>query len=160
MNIDTLRRRWPALVLALLALIAALAWGGAQRGADAPAEPSITRGDTDGARANSGSASPSASGSASADDVIVTVSLDDLPRQAREVVARIQRGGPYDYRQDDTVFRNREGVLPERDRGFYREYTVRTPGESDRGARRIVRGGDGTMYYSDDHYRSFVRIRQ
>lgn len=165
MKRDLLRRRWPALVLVVIALIAALAWGAGQRG-EGPGEPTITRGDTRGAQENaSASAGTStgaraSTGTGSSDDVIVAVPIQDLPRQVRMVVATIERGGPYDHHQDDTVFRNREGILPNKPRGFYREYTVRTPGESDRGARRIVRGRDGTMYYTDDHYRSFVRIRQ
>ncbi|HEY3074431.1 MAG TPA: ribonuclease domain-containing protein, partial [Burkholderiales bacterium] len=62
--------------------------------------------------------------------------------------------------RDGAVFGNREGLLPRRSRGYYREYTVRTPGARDRGARRIVAGHDGELYYSDDHYRTFRRIIQ
>lgn len=80
-----------------------------------------------------------------------------LPEQARATIALIQRGGPFPHRQDGSVFGNREHRLPERPRGYYREYTVETPGENDRGARRIVTGGDPAeiWYYSDDHYASF-----
>lgn len=80
-----------------------------------------------------------------------------LPPEAHPVLDAIARGGPYDYRQDDGVFQNREGELPPRSRGYYREYTVPTPGAPDRGARRIVTGGDppAEYYYTDDHYRSF-----
>lgn len=81
-----------------------------------------------------------------------------LPPEAREVVARIKQGGPFAYERDGIVFGNREKLLPAKARGWYREYTVRTPGERTRGARRIVAGRDGTLYYSDDHYRSFRRI--
>jgi len=81
-----------------------------------------------------------------------------LPPEAREVVALIKKGGPFAYERDGVVFGNREKLLPARERGWYREYTVRTPGERTRGARRIVAGRDGTLYYSDDHYRSFRRI--
>jgi ribonuclease T1 len=82
----------------------------------------------------------------------------DLPREARETLALIQAGGPFPYQRDGAVFGNREGLLPKRSRGYYREYTVKTPGVRDRGARRIVVGRYGEYYYTDDHYRSFRRI--
>jgi ribonuclease T1 len=82
----------------------------------------------------------------------------DLPREARETLARIKAGGPFPYARDGAVFGNREGLLPKRSRGYYREYTVKTPGAKDRGARRIVAGRSGELYYTDDHYRSFRRI--
>jgi guanyl-specific ribonuclease Sa len=80
-----------------------------------------------------------------------------LPREARDTIALIQRGGPFPHRQDGSVFGNREQRLPQRPRGHYREYTVDTPGLSHRGARRIVTGGDPpeAWYYTDDHYESF-----
>lgn len=80
-----------------------------------------------------------------------------LPAEAHDVLRRIARGGPFEYRQDGGVFRNREGRLPPRPRGYYREYTVATPGSPDRGARRIVTGGHPPReyWYTDDHYRSF-----
>ena len=81
-----------------------------------------------------------------------------LPKEAVETIALIKRGGPFPYPRDGAVFGNREKILPARERGWYREYTVRTPGERSRGARRIIAGRDGTLYYSDDHYRSFKRI--
>ena len=84
--------------------------------------------------------------------------LADLPPEAGETVARIDAGGPFPYRQDDAVFQNREGLLPARPEGFYREYTVETPGSPDRGARRIVTGQDGEMYWTADHYDSFAWI--
>lgn len=90
--------------------------------------------------------------------------LDGLPPEALETLELIQRGGPFPYRQDGTVFQNREGLLPARPRGYYREYTVTTPGARDRGARRIVTGGDPpeVYYYTADHYRSFrpLELRQ
>ena len=91
------------------------------------------------------------------------VALSDLPRAGREVFQRIQNGGPFDYDKDGTVFGNRERQLPRQQRGFYREYTVPTPGSRDRGARRIVCGGKAarqpeTCFYTQDHYRSFQRI--
>ena len=95
------------------------------------------------------------------------VALHDLPPEARETLMLIQRGGPFPYRRDGTIFRNFEKRLPLQASGYYREYTVSTPGLAHRGARRIVAGkgerGDvrtsGEYYYTDDHYNSFRRIR-
>ena len=80
-----------------------------------------------------------------------------LPAEARATIGLIQRDGPFPHRQDGSVFGNREQRLPQRSRGYYREYTVDTPGLSHRGARRIVTGGDPpeAWYYTDDHYDSF-----
>lgn len=86
------------------------------------------------------------------------VALTALPPEAAEAVLRIAAGGPYPYPQDGTVFENREHRLPERERGYYHEYTVPTPGSADRGARRIVAGADGEMYWTPDHYDSFLWI--
>ncbi|MBK8337650.1 MAG: ribonuclease [Sterolibacteriaceae bacterium] len=93
---------------------------------------------------------------------------DSLPPEARETLARIRNGGPYPFHRDGATFQNRERRLPERPRGYYREFTVETPGSRDRGARRIVAGTgstgnvqtSGEYYYTDDHYRSFRRIRE
>lgn len=82
----------------------------------------------------------------------------DLPDEARETLALIRKGGPFPYARDGAVFFNREGRLPGMPRGTYREYTVRTPGSRDRGARRIVHSARGEFYYTADHYRSFRRI--
>lgn len=83
-----------------------------------------------------------------------------LPPEAQDTLALIEAGGPFPYRQDGTTFQNREHRLPERERGYYREYTVDTPGSPDRGPRRIVAGGDppSEFFYTDDHYRSFRRF--
>ena len=86
------------------------------------------------------------------------VALKQLPPEARQTLALIKAGGPFPYAKDGSVFGNREGLLPKRNRGYYREYTVRTPGAKDRGARRIVSGIAGEYYYTEDHYRSFKRI--
>ena len=86
------------------------------------------------------------------------VRLDDLPTEATQVVALIDAGGPFPYRQDGVTFENREGLLPDRPSGYYREYTVPTPGSPDRGARRIITGREGQMYWTADHYDSFAWI--
>ncbi len=87
-----------------------------------------------------------------------TVRLSQLPAEARRTVALIDRGGPFPYAKDGVVFGNYEKLLPRQKRGFYHEYTVRTPGSRDRGARRIVTGQDGEIYYTDDHYKSFRTV--
>ncbi len=87
-----------------------------------------------------------------------TIALAELPLQARATLQLIERGGPFPYRQDGQIFQNREGLLPKKDRGYYHEYTVKTPSEEDRGARRIVTGAQGELYYTDDHYGSFKVI--
>jgi ribonuclease T1 len=79
----------------------------------------------------------------------------ELPKEALEAIAQIRKGGPFAHARDGAIFSNRERRLPARERGWYREYTVRTPGAKDRGARRIVAGRDGTLYYTDDHEGSF-----
>jgi ribonuclease T1 len=91
------------------------------------------------------------------------LALADLSREAQATHERIRSGGPYPYPKDGSVFGNRERQLPAERRGFYREYTVKTPGARDRGARRIVCGGreprvPEACYYTDDHYASFCRI--
>lgn len=86
------------------------------------------------------------------------VAVEKLPGEARETLALIRANGPFPYQQDGKTFGNREKQLPARARGYYREYTVKTPGARDRGARRIVAGQGGEYYYTDDHYRTFRRI--
>jgi ribonuclease T1 len=88
------------------------------------------------------------------------IPVQKLPIEGRQTLALIQANGPYPYQQDGRTFGNREKLLPARPRGYYREYTVKTPGARDRGARRIVAGQGGELYYSEDHYRSFRRIIQ
>ena len=87
-----------------------------------------------------------------------TVSAAELPREARTTLGLIADGGPFPYERDGAVFGNREGLLPPEQRGCYREYTVPTPGEDDRGARRIVTSCAGPQYWTADHYESFSRI--
>ncbi|HET9977725.1 MAG TPA: ribonuclease [Burkholderiaceae bacterium] len=97
--------------------------------------------------------------------VDATVALAELPREAQRTHASILTGGPFPYAKDGAVFGNRERLLPRKARGWYREYTVKTPGSRDRGARRIVCGGEAPKapeicYYTADHYASFRRIVQ
>jgi ribonuclease T1 len=92
----------------------------------------------------------------------MSVRVADLPRQGRETYELIRQGGPFPYDKDGAVFGNRERLLPGAKRGYYREYTVKTPGSRDRGARRIVCGGPvkapHACYYTADHYASFRKI--
>ncbi len=74
------------------------------------------------------------------------------------VLVAVGGGDPLPYRRDGDVFENREAVLPAKPRGYYREYTVPTPGSEDRGARRLVIGADGDVWYTADHYRSFQQL--
>ncbi|OXM52048.1 ribonuclease domain-containing protein [Amycolatopsis alba] len=85
--------------------------------------------------------------------------LTGLPSQASDTWKLIEAGGPYPYpRNDDVTFQNREKVLPAKNSGYYREYTVKTPGSPDRGARRLVTGTGKELYYTEDHYKSFVVV--
>jgi ribonuclease T1 len=93
------------------------------------------------------------------------VALSALPAEAQQTEQLIRKGGPFAYAKDGSVFGNRERLLPANARGYYREYTVKTPGARDRGARRIVCGGSqptkpDACYYTRDHYASFARIVQ
>ncbi|WP_433148390.1 ribonuclease domain-containing protein [Actinomadura nitritigenes] len=92
---------------------------------------------------------------------VSTVCESSLPSQADDTIALIDKGGPFPYPQDGTVFQNREGLLPQEPQGYYHEYTVKTPGSSTRGARRIITsddlGHDG-MYWTPDHYSTFYDI--
>jgi ribonuclease T1 len=89
---------------------------------------------------------------------LTIVAVADLPAEAQDTLKLIDQSGPFPYSRDGAVFGNFEKILPTQDRGYYREYTVKTPGEKDRGARRIVTGKGGERYYTDDHYKSFRRI--
>jgi ribonuclease T1 len=99
------------------------------------------------------------SGDVDPDSGLSWIAEAELPPEALKTLQDIDNGGPYDYPgKDDTTFTNAEGLLPDHDSGYYREYTVETPGSPDRGARRIVTGDGGEFYYTDDHYDSFRRI--
>jgi ribonuclease T1 len=91
---------------------------------------------------------------------VAEVAIVQLPKEARETLVLIRQRGPFPYAKDGSIFGNREGLLPAQKRGYYREYTVKTPGERTRGARRIVVGKGGEIYYTDDHYNHFRRIRE
>ena len=96
-------------------------------------------------------------------DGLATIKVAELPQQGQQTYERIHQGGPFPYDKDGTVFGNRERLLPAAKRGFYREYTVKTPGSRDRGAKRIVCGGQPktpeACFYTADHYSSFRKIQ-
>jgi len=95
-------------------------------------------------------------------DGLPVIVAADLPKEARDTLALIHRGGPYPYPKDGTTFSNRERALPKHPRGYYREYTVKTPGSRDRGARRVICGGkqQEICYFTADHYTSFRIIKE
>jgi len=97
-------------------------------------------------------------------DALPEIAAVDLPKEGHQVLAQIRNGGPFHYDRDGVVFGNREKLLPAKHKGYYHEYTVRTPGVKSRGARRIICGGPKTTpdacFYTDDHYQSFKRIRE
>lgn len=114
-----------------------------------------------GATAKGQTREPAQGGKVDPESRLPWIDASALPREAQQVLASIDRGGPYAYDKDGTTFGNLEGRLPQKPRGFYREYTVTTPGESDRGARRIVTGdNDKQFFWTDDHYETFARVRR
>lgn len=88
------------------------------------------------------------------------IPVGDLPHEAQQTLTLIRTGGPFPYARDGIVFGNYEKRLPQHPRGYYLEYTVKTPGRRDRGPRRIIAGERGEYYYTDDHYQTFRRIRE
>jgi ribonuclease T1 len=89
-----------------------------------------------------------------------SIKISRLPPEARDTFSLIKQGGPFPYPRDGIVFSNRERQLPKRPRGYYHEYTVKTPGTHNRGARRIVCGAVPECYYTDDHYQTFKRLKE
>ncbi|MGD1224542.1 MULTISPECIES: ribonuclease domain-containing protein [Streptomyces] len=118
--------------------------------------------DSSGTRASSDTSAPTGAGTPTATPSwaggMPTVAESRLPAEARRTLVLIDRGGPFPYAKDGSVFGNFERLLPPHERGYYHEYTVRTPGERDRGARRLVTGLHGEVYYTDDHYESFRAV--
>jgi ribonuclease T1 len=137
-------------VVAVLVVAAALLWGG----------------DGDGSGGDASDARTSAPASAASTDRdpgsgLPWVDAADLPDEAQETLALIDDGGPFPYPgKDGSTFRNAEGLLPDEPRDYYAEYTVPTPGSTDRGARRIITGDGGEYYWTADHYAHFERVRR
>lgn len=128
------RSTWLTKILPLLALMASLAWLSMPAAADSR--------DSEKYKYNQ------------------DVTILSLPQEAKDTLRLIRQGGPYPYPRDGVVFGNYEKRLPQQQRGYYREYTVKTPGVRSRGARRIVCGQPSECYYSDDHYNTFKLIRE
>ena len=154
-------RRLPGWVVLALVLAVVVAWALVRNGsgeafdppAAAPSQSSTARpGGSVGATPSAGDATP--------DSGLAVVAESALPAEAGTTLALIRAGGPFPHAQDGGTFGNRERILPRRSSGYYREYTVETPGEDDRGPRRIVAGARGDLYWTDDHYASFRQIRE
>jgi ribonuclease T1 len=99
-------------------------------------------------------------GRSTPDSGLTRVPESRLPVEAHETLALVRAGGPFPHEEDGGTFGNREGLLPPRPRGYYREYTVETPGERDRGPRRLVVGASGDVYWTTDHYSSFRQVEE
>lgn len=160
-----LRRGPRVLLAALLAVVAVLGLAGCGKSATATATSAVAGDAATGARPSAdaaavGTASNPALAPASPTTDLRTVKVAALPPEAVTTLQLIAAGGPYPYSKDGATFGNRERILPSRPNGFYQEYTVVTPGESDRGARRIVAGKDGSRFYTADHYASFREVVQ
>lgn len=148
------RYRWLLLLVAAVLLVAWLVGGGGQ----GDPEPAGTEGSTSTSTSSSGSSSGDSTDPASG---LPVVRLATLPPEAARTVELIEAGGPFpEPEHDGGTFGNREELLPDRPMGYYREYTVPTPGLDHRGARRIVAGEQDELYWTADHYSSFARIRR
>lgn len=151
MSLSGVRRRFVPIVLGLLVLALVVGWALREQSSNgSQSSPTATR--THQKRATT-AASPTGSHSN-----VRTIAYADLPSGARATLKLVDVGGPYPFRQDGTVYQNRNKVLPIRGRGYYHEYTVVTPGQGDRGPRRIVVGNNKSAYYTADHYDSFARV--
>lgn len=141
------RYRWLLLLVAAVMLVAWLVTGGGQ-------------GDSGSTATDNTSASSSSSPSSDSEDGPPTAQLAELPPEAAQTLELIDAGGPFPEDRDGVTFENREDLLPDQPMGYYREYTVPTPGSQDRGARRIIAGEGDELYWTADHYGSFSRIER
>lgn len=171
------------IILVVIALVALFLWqsGSQDQGSAAPNPAGVvtqeTAGDTAAGQSESEQSAPPDAPALTNDPVATETPLladaseppqqvsdlppipyEDLPPEAHDTIELIDEGGSFPYDKDGSTFQNREGILPDREMGYYSEYTVITPGSPDRGARRIVAGADGEMYYTDDHYSSFSEV--
>lgn len=132
---DSTRRTWPMLVALVVSLLLSLTTACQPLG-PASAEPNDP------------------------ESGLTWITAQELPAEGRETLSLIDAGGPFPYGKDGSTFGNFEGILPARSRGYYHEFTVRTPGSKDRGARRIITGDRDEFYWTQDHYESFRRIKR
>ncbi len=153
-------RRLPAWVVVALVLAAlALVWGLTRSAGDPGAGPTaaVPTGTSTAVRSTGGG---TPTGRATPVSGLPTVAESALPEEADTTLALIRAGGPFPYEEDGGVFGNRERILPRQRSGYYREYTVETPGEGDRGPRRIIGGAGGDLYWTTDHYASFRQVQE
>ncbi|MFB7599483.1 ribonuclease domain-containing protein [Streptomyces sp. NPDC056160] len=153
MLLRSVPRACAGLLVCLAVLLAGCSAGGSASGG-------ATRGSATSAPARSSASRPATADAATPSWArgTATVRESRLPAEARHTLALVDRGGPFPYSQDGVVFGNFEKRLPKHVRGYYHEYTVKTPGSRDRGARRLVTGQGGEIYYTDDHYDSFRAV--
>lgn len=166
---NTLVARHPVWAAVILVVVAVGAWfflresgpDAQARGASASASVSAsTQSERPASATSSGlTAGPTSAGIDPASG-LPYIAESDLPQPARQILAAIHAGGPFEFEQDGSVFGNYEGLLPDEGHGYYHEYTVQMPGDSDRGAHRLVTGGDGEIYWTDDHYASFTVVQE
>ncbi len=132
------------LAVAVLAALIGLVWGADALQSTSESQPAevVSIGESDGTQFSD----------------LPSITSDGLPAEALDTLDLIDSGGPFPFDRDGLTFQNREGILPDRPNGHYQEFTVITPGSDDRGARRIVAGSDGELYYTADHYSSFSEI--
>lgn len=147
------------LVIAAVVLVLAVV-GGSVVGGTAPKDADVGTSSvrTSANAAPARSSAPASTGPATNTSGLPAVNASQLPKEAQQTLALIAKGGPYPYERDGINFGNFEGLLPKKASGFYQEYTVKTPGEADRGAQRIITGKDGGKFYTPDHYATFKFI--
>lgn len=145
------RYQWGLLLLVAVLLVGWLLTDGT--GQDTPSGTPTTQASPSPSREVTG-----ATATTDPESGLPVVEVADLPPEAAQTLELIDAGGPFPEDRDGVTFENREDLLPDHPVGYYKEYTVPTPGSDDRGARRIVVGEAGELYYTGDHYRSFSRI--
>lgn len=159
-------RTWAVLGVLFALILAACGTNATEQSASSPTQAARTRAQPSAAAKPTAkptakpraTAKPTAAASRVGVSGLPTVRVRELPPEARETLALIEEGGPFPYDRDGITFQNRERILPREPAGYYREYTVPTPGEDDRGARRLVVGKQGEIYYTSDHYESFAEV--
>ncbi|MGR0161780.1 ribonuclease domain-containing protein [Paenarthrobacter nitroguajacolicus] len=146
------------LVIAVVVLVVAMVGGGSLTAQTTTPGQGTTPAPGSAAASPGVASSPATNPAVANPSTLPTINASQLPKEARQTLTLIAKGGPYPYDRDGVNFGNFEGLLPKKSGGFYKEYTVPTPGESDRGARRIIVGKDSAKYYTPDHYESFTFI--
>jgi len=155
------RRSVPTWVVVVLVVGALVLWAVARNGSgEAVDPPAALPSQSETTARSGGTPGPTPSGRGTPVSGLATVAESALPDEADTTLALIRAGGPFPHEEDDGVFGNRERILPRQGSGYYREYTVETPGDDDRGPRRIVAGADGDFYWTADHYASFRQVEE